>query len=333
MSWSNPIIGGGNALIRESIHSPDYVTGVSGWTINKDGSAEFNDVTVRGSLYVTGPQGSSVVIDATTPSDPDRWFFGGVSTSLQPTQGPHVYTDEGLIAAYNTDSSGASLGTEGPGVIIYSPSYNDSPGSPELESGVTMDLFSGQYSGLNLSRRPQIIIRNTAQAVSSNARFLDIIANGLTMPMGEICYVSSTSASSAIGTTETIVLDSDTVYSSGVTLYEGRTYRIVVMGGVFSTTGSSGSFGVTKVRVGSVTGTVLYESFRTATPTSGFVYNNYGEAVFSIPYSGTSSISRRFVCTLTSSSGTTTSHYGNADTPRYFRITDIGYSGANPKTI
>lgn len=60
MPFSNPIVGG-TTLIRPSIHSPDYVAGVSGWTINKDGTAEFNDVTVRGDLssnnYVPGVSG------------------------------------------------------------------------------------------------------------------------------------------------------------------------------------------------------------------------------------------------------------------------------------
>lgn len=53
MSFSNPIVGG-TTLIRPAIHSPDFVTGVSGWSINKDGSAEFNDVVIRGGSVVGG---------------------------------------------------------------------------------------------------------------------------------------------------------------------------------------------------------------------------------------------------------------------------------------
>lgn len=60
MTFSNPIVGG-TTLIRPSIHSPDYVAGTTGWTINKDGTAEFNDVTFRGSAqsanYVAGVSG------------------------------------------------------------------------------------------------------------------------------------------------------------------------------------------------------------------------------------------------------------------------------------
>lgn len=51
--FTNPLVAG-TTLIRTAIHSPDYVAGVSGWTINKDGTAEFNNVTVRGTLVAGG---------------------------------------------------------------------------------------------------------------------------------------------------------------------------------------------------------------------------------------------------------------------------------------
>jgi hypothetical protein len=61
--FSNPIIGGGGALVYPSIHSPDYVPGVSGWTINKDGSAEFNNASFRGSVTVGSAGGPQVIIN------------------------------------------------------------------------------------------------------------------------------------------------------------------------------------------------------------------------------------------------------------------------------
>lgn len=57
MAFSNPIVGGsGGELVRASIKSPDYVPGVSGWTINRDGSAEFRNVTVQGTIVLTPGQ-------------------------------------------------------------------------------------------------------------------------------------------------------------------------------------------------------------------------------------------------------------------------------------
>lgn len=45
-------------LVIPSVFSPDYVPGVAGWSINKDGSAEFNNLTVRGTFI-----GSHLVVD------------------------------------------------------------------------------------------------------------------------------------------------------------------------------------------------------------------------------------------------------------------------------
>lgn len=50
---NNSILAGAGTLIRTMIQSPNYVPGVSGWTINKDGSAEFNNLTVRGQFLGT----------------------------------------------------------------------------------------------------------------------------------------------------------------------------------------------------------------------------------------------------------------------------------------
>lgn len=53
MSFLNQIVAG-LKLVRAAIQSPNYVTGVSGWTINRDGSAEFNNVVIRGGTQTQG---------------------------------------------------------------------------------------------------------------------------------------------------------------------------------------------------------------------------------------------------------------------------------------
>lgn len=81
--FSNPVVGGGGVLIRESIHSPDYNPGFAGWTINKDGTVEFNNATIRGELEVgVAPQieqigltGSQIpVILINFSPDYDHWY-------------------------------------------------------------------------------------------------------------------------------------------------------------------------------------------------------------------------------------------------------------------
>lgn len=45
MGFSNPITGSSGALVRQAIKSPNYVAGTSGWSVRKDGTAEFASVT------------------------------------------------------------------------------------------------------------------------------------------------------------------------------------------------------------------------------------------------------------------------------------------------
>lgn len=58
--FSNPLVGGGGALVYPSVHSPNFITGISGWTINKDGSSEFQNVTIRGTF-----SGTDLILNST----------------------------------------------------------------------------------------------------------------------------------------------------------------------------------------------------------------------------------------------------------------------------
>ena len=85
MPFSNPIVGGQGTLIRNAIQSPDYVPGVSGWAIKKDGSAEFNDATVRG-VFVTGAAGGTTtyveITDSVTGSEIRIWNPDGTDSAV-----------------------------------------------------------------------------------------------------------------------------------------------------------------------------------------------------------------------------------------------------------
>lgn len=80
MPFSNPVVGG-DTLIRNAIQSQDYVAGVSGWAIKRDGTAEFNNVTVRGTFEAISPSGAYVkavptLVDASITINPPN--TGGV---------------------------------------------------------------------------------------------------------------------------------------------------------------------------------------------------------------------------------------------------------------
>lgn len=56
MSFTHSIAGGQGNLIATSFQSPNFIHDVSGWQIAKDGSAEFNDVIIRGGTVIGGTQ-------------------------------------------------------------------------------------------------------------------------------------------------------------------------------------------------------------------------------------------------------------------------------------
>lgn len=68
-TFSDPIIGGGGDLIREEIRSPNFQSGVAGWRIAKDGSAEFLDALLRGELLIESPDGSYIRIFLEEPGN------------------------------------------------------------------------------------------------------------------------------------------------------------------------------------------------------------------------------------------------------------------------
>lgn len=61
MQPDNPIVGGTDLRIP-AIQSPNYVAGTSGWIVMADGSAEFNNVTVRGTFITGTVPGAHVTI-------------------------------------------------------------------------------------------------------------------------------------------------------------------------------------------------------------------------------------------------------------------------------
>jgi hypothetical protein len=93
--FNNPVVGG-LALIRKAIRSPDYQAGTEGWSVNQDGSAEFNDITVRGEVDIVGTDGSH--IDLTTHD-------GSAEIEFQPPDQPGVTFSPASITTASASNS------------------------------------------------------------------------------------------------------------------------------------------------------------------------------------------------------------------------------------
>lgn len=69
----------GSLSITGDIQSDDYSSGSSGWLIDGNGSAEFNDVTVRGSLFVGSTDSIEIEdADGSKPFENDRFQGAGI---------------------------------------------------------------------------------------------------------------------------------------------------------------------------------------------------------------------------------------------------------------
>jgi hypothetical protein len=164
--FNNPVLGGGNTLIRTSIHSPDYVAGVSGWTINKDGSAEFNDVDIRGTFTVVGTEDRYISLDILggvpiialhpgqpVPANGHTYYRGSIFTVKNPgasnmtyleLEGPQVDLDgTGKIVITGTLTDGTP-----PDIYLGPSSYGSGPISIRLEGNVEVVNGSLDVSGV-----------------------------------------------------------------------------------------------------------------------------------------------------------------------------------------
>lgn len=107
----------GNTLIAEAIQSQNFATGASGWQIAANGNAEFNNVTVRGTVDVEGSLANKVLIHT------DSGIVPGETTATIELD-PGNYSD----AATPKSASGEVTATAITGPPHYSQLLISSPG-------------------------------------------------------------------------------------------------------------------------------------------------------------------------------------------------------------
>lgn len=105
MMPSDPVLGG-VVLRRPAEQSPNYVQGVSGWTINADGTVEFNNGVFRGTISAGTFEGPNFVFNGT-----GEFFYSGA-----PAAGNLIYSVVGGSVVV-TDPSGNQAF---PGATSYS---------------------------------------------------------------------------------------------------------------------------------------------------------------------------------------------------------------------
>lgn len=159
--FSNSILAG-TTLVRDAIRSPNYVAGTSGWSVNKNGSAEFNDITVRGTIDAIATSGQEVKIDPTS-----------ASIQFWPAPGPGTYRN-GTIEAL-TSGTQAEL-------ILTSP--QPLAGGPFVDTAIR--IAAGDL--VNMAT-----IYLTALQGQIQLQAADVLLNNISLPRGIMAAPTATS--------------------------------------------------------------------------------------------------------------------------------------------
>lgn len=253
MSFQNPVVGG-TTLIRESIHSPDYEPGVKGWTINRDGTAEFSDVTVRGDIELgpdsvhqdniaPGAVGADELADGAVGTDElaDGSVTGGKLTAALVLSsriiagdpaGAHVELNSAGIEAVDPSGTPTFTVDAATGDVALTGSAQSANFNPDAEDGVTGWQITKDgnavFSDVSVGGSGYFIDQNGNGAIN------DLSVNGAltyggtlledlfaARPKGILFWgAANTISASANSSTETMFLEVDTV------LENGRMYRI-----------------------------------------------------------------------------------------------------------
>lgn len=173
--FQHDIAGGQGNLVATAVQSPNYSAGSAGWQIRKDGSAEFNNLTIRGTfsgtdfiissagifMYSGAPASGNLMISLAQAAGTDSFgnpyvkglSFGLVTDSAQVQLTPST---GGQAAKITFPVNGVSLSNTpnmAAGIVSGSPNYSDMVLSgPALATvgqrdWVQVGMFSNSNSG------------------------------------------------------------------------------------------------------------------------------------------------------------------------------------------
>jgi hypothetical protein len=148
MPFGNPIMSG-PVLVRNAMQSENYVAGVSGWMIARDGSFEFSGGTFRGTVVVDGPNNTSIEINPSN-GDPVIYFWPddvgppAATQSISPGV-VYVFTSDFATQRYSMIMASPNPNGGSPAQVILTSSDKAASVEPTIElSGIVTDLFDNQ---------------------------------------------------------------------------------------------------------------------------------------------------------------------------------------------
>lgn len=176
----NDELAGGVVLVRPALQSPDYVTGVSGWAIKIDGSAEFNDVVIRGGTVVSGlalyyngtPATGNLILSIAAAAGTDAYgnaYPAGLG--VFGTDGD-LTVDDGVLLLVGSNGSQVALSTGGVGgASVFL--------TPQNLAGATW-LDGRLATTLGASNRPGTVVSSPAEDSNGSHSSISLFGGGPT---------------------------------------------------------------------------------------------------------------------------------------------------------
>lgn len=281
MPFENPIVGG-TALRIPAIQSPGFDPGVAGWIIRIDGSAEFNDVVIRGGTVISGtalyyngtPALGNLILSIAAAAGVDS--FGNAYV-----QGLGVYSTDGSVQLNNaqvlvsgTDGSAMNILTnlgsayldlvpaDLVGTTWLSATLNTSLGAsnrPSLSITSPSDSVNTRNSGIEMfgggpsTTDTSILVDADRVNLNHDLEVTDQLSvNGVDVGAGLRSDVDLQSNITGITTTEVTLMT-----LPSMTFVNGRAYRVHLWGLAQSTTAST--YFLYRFRKGTGTGGTIYK--------------------------------------------------------------------------
>lgn len=173
-------LAGGVVLVRPALQSPDYAPGVAGWAIKIDGSAEFNDVVIRGGTVVSGlalyyngtPAAGTLILSIAAAAGTDAYgnaYPAGLG--VYGTDGD-LTVDDGVLLLVGSNGSQVALsagGTGGASVFL----------TPQNLGGATW-LDGTLATTLGASSRPGTVVSSPREDSNPVASSISLFGGGPT---------------------------------------------------------------------------------------------------------------------------------------------------------
>lgn len=151
--FSNSVVGGIGNLIRDWIQSVPFVSGSQGWRISRNGDAEFNNATFRGSIIITS--GKDLLVYSTNPPATNKLIL-----ALAGSAGNDAFGNAWQVGLNVYDAAGFNIGNW----------------DPTKGFTITNDVSAGQLQILPTNtgtKSPRLYLYTGQSGISSTNGFLE----------------------------------------------------------------------------------------------------------------------------------------------------------------